>query len=158
LGDIGQMLAAGKIDQAEVRAQVWAGIFPGNYYIEVQRPGGREGAAADEVLVAASADLAARLGLPLVATHPVQFISRDDYKAHEARVCIAEGYVLGDKRRPQRFSPEQHFKTRAEMAEAVRRPARGAGEFGGDRAPLQPQRRTGQEPAAGFPDPERRNH
>jgi DNA polymerase III alpha subunit len=73
--------------------------------------------AADEVLVAASADLAARLGLPLVASHPVQFIGRDDYKAHEARVCIAEGYVLGDKRRPKRFFEEQYFKTRAEMTE-----------------------------------------
>ncbi|MBN8475117.1 DNA polymerase III subunit alpha [Sulfuritalea sp.] len=117
LGDIGQMLAAGKLDQADVRAQAWAQLFPGSYYVEVQRPAGRDGAAADEVLVAASADLAARLGLPLVATHPVQFLQRDDHKAHEARVCIAEGYVLGDKRRPQRFSPEQYFKTRAEMTE-----------------------------------------
>jgi DNA polymerase-3 subunit alpha len=115
LGDIGQMLAAGKVDQAEVRAQVWAGIFPGSYYVEVQRPSGSKDVAAAEVLVAASADLAARLGLPLVATHPVQFIARDDFKAHEARVCIAEGYVLGDKRRPQSFSAGQFFKTRAEM-------------------------------------------
>jgi len=117
LGDIGQMLAAGKLEQAEVRAQVWAHLFPGAYYIEVQRPGGRDGPAAGEVLVAASADLAARLGLPLVATHPVQFLQPDDYKAHEARVCIADGYVLGDTRRPKRYSPEQYFKTRAEMAE-----------------------------------------
>jgi hypothetical protein len=91
--------------------------FPASYYIEVQRPSGADGAAAAEVLVAASADLAARLGLPLVATHPVQFLQRDDYKAHEARVCIADGYVLGDNRRPKRFSPEQYFKTTAEMVE-----------------------------------------
>jgi DNA polymerase-3 subunit alpha len=117
LGDIGQLLAAGKLDQADVRAQAWAQLFPGAYYIEVQRPGGRDGAAANEVLVAASVDLAARLGLPLVATHPVQFLQRDDYKAHEARVCIADGYVLGDTRRPKRYSPEQYFKTRAEMVE-----------------------------------------
>jgi len=117
LGDIGQMLAAGKLDQADVRAQAWAQLFPGAYYVEVQRPGGRDGAAANEVLVAASVDLAARLGLPLVATHPVQFLRRDDYKAHEARVCIADGYVLGDTRRPRRYSPEQYFKTQDEMAE-----------------------------------------
>ncbi|OHC66288.1 MAG: DNA polymerase III subunit alpha [Rhodocyclales bacterium GWA2_65_19] len=115
LGDLGQLLAAGKLDQAEVRAQVWAGLFPGAYYIEVQRPGGKDGGAASEVLVAASADLAARLGLPLVATHPVQFLQRDDFKAHEARVCIAEGYVLGDARRPKRYSAEQYFKTQDEM-------------------------------------------
>jgi DNA polymerase-3 subunit alpha len=101
-----------------VRAQAWARLFPGAYYIEVQRPGGRNGPAADEVLVAASADLAARLGLPLVATHPVQFLRSDDHKAHEARVCIAEGYVLGDKRRPQRFSARSSTsRPSAEMAE-----------------------------------------
>jgi DNA polymerase-3 subunit alpha len=157
LGDIAQMLAAGKLDQAEVRAQAWARICsPAPITSKCSVRAAANGAAADEVLVAASADLAARLGLPLVATHPVQFISRDDYKAHEARVCIAEGYVLGDKRRPQRFSPEQYFKTRAEMAELFADLPEALAEFGGDRAPLQPQRRTGQEPPAGFPDPERR--
>jgi DNA polymerase-3 subunit alpha len=116
LGDIGQLLGAGKLDQADVRAQAWAQLFPGGYYIEVQRPAGRD-AAASEVLVAASVDLAARLGLPLVATHPVQFLRRDDARAHEARVCIADGYVLGDNRRPKRYSEEQYFKTQDEMAE-----------------------------------------
>jgi DNA polymerase-3 subunit alpha len=57
-----------------------------------------------------------QLALPVVATHPVQFLSADDYKAHEARVCIAEGYVLNDKRRARAFTPQQYFKTQAEMA------------------------------------------
>ena len=52
----------------------------------------------------------------MVATHPVQFLSEDDYKAHEARVCIAEGYVLNDKRRVRAFTAQQYFKTQAEMA------------------------------------------
>ena len=60
---------------------------------------------------------AAELGLPVVATHPVQFISADDFKAHEARVCIAEGYVLNDKRRAKAYTAQQYFKTQAEMAE-----------------------------------------
>jgi DNA polymerase-3 subunit alpha len=123
LGDIGQLLAAGKLDQADVRAQAWARLFPGAYYIEVQRPGGRDGAAADEVLVAASADLAARLGLPLVATHPVQFLDRDDFKAHEARVCIAEGYMLSRQATAAAFSNEQYFKTQRGDGGTVRRPA-----------------------------------
>jgi DNA polymerase-3 subunit alpha len=56
-------------------------------------------------------------GLPVVATHPVEFLSRDDFTAHEARVCIAEGYVLADRRRPKTFTEEDYFKTQAEMAE-----------------------------------------
>ena len=54
--------------------------------------------------------------LPVVATHPVQFVAPGDFKAHEARVCISQGYVLGDQRRPKNFTPEQYFKTQDEMA------------------------------------------
>jgi DNA polymerase-3 subunit alpha len=45
----------------------------------------------------------------------VQFIETEDFKAHEARVCIAEGYVLADTRRPKSFTEDQYFKTQAEM-------------------------------------------
>src|SRR5262249_29762924 len=44
-------------------------------------------------------------------------LERDDFKAHEARMCISQGYVLGDQRRPKLFTPEQFFKTQAEMAQ-----------------------------------------
>ena len=60
--------------------------------------------------------LAARLKLPVVATHPVQFLVPEEFKAHEARVCISQGYVLADQRRPKLFTSEQYFKTQAEMA------------------------------------------
>src|SRR5690606_22272374 len=53
-----------------------------------------------------------------VATHPVQFIGRDEFRAHEARVCIAEGEILANPRRVRRFTEEQYFKSQAEMAEA----------------------------------------
>jgi DNA polymerase-3 subunit alpha len=57
------------------------------------------------------------MGLPVVATHPVQFLRADDFEAHEARVCIAEGETLANPRRVKRFTVEQHFKTAAEMRE-----------------------------------------
>ena len=88
-------------------------LFPGRYYLEVQRAG----APNTEKLVGGTLALAARLKLPVVATHPVQFLARDDFKAHEARVCISQGYVLGDQRRPKLFTPEQYFKTQDEMAQ-----------------------------------------
>jgi DNA polymerase-3 subunit alpha len=53
--------------------------------------------------------------LPVVATHPVQFLASDDFEAHEARVCIAEGETLANPKRVKRFTPEQHFKTQAQM-------------------------------------------
>ncbi len=113
LGDVGQALINGNFDLAGERAKAWEAIFPGAFYLELQRYGQPQ----QEAIVQQTADLAGELGLPVVATHPIQFMNRDDFRAHEARVCIAEGYVLGDKRRPKRFTEQQYFKTQAEMAE-----------------------------------------
>jgi len=66
--------------------------------------------------VSRSVALASKLGLPVVATHPVQFLAPEDFRAHEARVCIATGHILGDQRRPRRFTAEQYFKRQEEMA------------------------------------------
>ena len=115
-GDVAESLQLGNIEQAANRARVWEGLFPGAFYLELQRVHPR-GQPQQEALIDATVDLAEELGLPLVATHPVQFLERDDFKAHEARVCIAEGYMLGDRRRPRLYTEEQYFKSPAEMAE-----------------------------------------
>ncbi|HVJ24362.1 MAG TPA: DNA polymerase III subunit alpha, partial [Burkholderiales bacterium] len=111
-GDVGQALMADHAEAAERLAQGWASAFPGRYYLELQRAGHPHA----EALVARTVGLASRLGLPVVATHPVQFLDAGDFQAHEARVCIATGHVLGDQRRPKRFTPEQYFKRQDEMA------------------------------------------
>ncbi len=113
LGDVGEALLNGNFDLAGERAKAWEAIFPGAFYLEVQRYGQPQ----QEAVVQQTADLAGETGLPLVATHPIQFMKPDDFQAHEARVCIAEGYVLGDTRRPKIYTPEQYFKTQDEMAE-----------------------------------------
>ncbi|MGA9395449.1 MAG: DNA polymerase III subunit alpha, partial [Azonexus sp.] len=113
LGDVGEALINGNFDLAGERARAWETIFPGAFYLEVQRYGQPQ----QEAVVQQTADLAGELGLPLVATHPIQFMDADDFQAHEARVCIAEGYVLGDSRRPKTYTAEQYFKTQAEMGE-----------------------------------------
>jgi DNA polymerase-3 subunit alpha len=110
-GEVGQALAQGNASAATDAAAALSKAFPGRFYLEVQRAGHAD----DEALTAASLSLGARLGLPVVATHPVQFATRDEFRAHEARVCIAEGHVLADPRRPKRFTPEQYFKSQAEM-------------------------------------------
>ncbi|HWM44736.1 MAG TPA: DNA polymerase III subunit alpha, partial [Burkholderiales bacterium] len=111
-GDVGQALLSDHGEAAERLAQGWAELFPGRYYIELQRAGQPHA----EALLARSVALASRLGLPVVATHPVQFLDAADFRAHEARVCIATGHILGDQRRPRRFTPEQYFKRQDEMA------------------------------------------
>jgi len=112
-GDVGQMLEAGKVVEASVLAANWAKAFPGRYYIELQRTG-HDG---DEIYVQAAMRLAGSLRLPVVATHPVQFLDRSDFRAHEARVCIAEGEQLGNAKRVRRFTDEQYLLSSTEMAE-----------------------------------------
>ena len=121
LGDVGQALAVGNEQQARRLAHEWGELFPQRYYIELQRPGAgatTTGAASVpvETCVQRAVQLANMLRLPVVATHPVQFVRQEDFRAHEARVCIAEGYTLSDSRRPRRFTPEQYFKSQAQMA------------------------------------------
>ena len=110
-GPVGQALVRGDGAGAERLALRLSALFPQRCYIELQRAGRPD----DELHVVAAVQLAARLGLPVVATHPVQFALPEDYEAHEARVCIAEGEILGNPRRVRRFTREQYFKTSAQM-------------------------------------------
>ena len=114
-GDVGQAILQGRMDEAALRAQAWQALFGDAYYLEVQRYG--SGQHDEEMLVTQTALLSLDLDIPVVATHPVQFIARDDFRAHDARVCIATGYTLADKRRPRTFTEQQYFQTRADMAE-----------------------------------------
>ncbi|WP_348684086.1 DNA polymerase III subunit alpha [Acidovorax soli] len=110
-GAVGQALMKGDDAGAARLALRLAGIFPHRFYVELQRAGRAD----DEAHVVAAVQLAARLHLPVVATHPVQFATADDYEAHEARVCIAEGEILGNQRRVRKFTREQYFKSSAQM-------------------------------------------
>ena len=111
-GDIGQALASDNLEAAAKLAKEWSALFPERFYLEVQRAGMPQ----TETLVARTVELATKTKLPVVATHPVQFMKPDDFKAHEARVCISQGYVLGDQRRPKQYTQDQYFKTQDEMA------------------------------------------
>ena len=110
-GPVGQALIQGDEKRALDAALQLGGIFVHRFYLELQRAGRPD----DDAHVTAAVQLAARMGLPVVATHPVQFNGPDDYEAHEARVCIAEGEILGNQRRVRKFTREQYFKSAAQM-------------------------------------------
>ncbi|NBX13891.1 MAG: DNA polymerase III subunit alpha [Betaproteobacteria bacterium] len=112
-GPIGQALVQGDEARAAEIALQLASIFPHRFYLELQRAGRAE----DQAQVQGAVKLAARLSLPVVATHPIQFLTQDDYEAHEARVCISEGEILGNQRRVRKFTRDQYFKSAQEMCE-----------------------------------------
>ncbi|MEY3180026.1 MAG: hypothetical protein RL614_498, partial [Pseudomonadota bacterium] len=112
-GDVGVALLNGEEAKAREWATHWQTVFGGRYFVELQR----FGHAQDEAHIQLACQLASDLKIPVVATHPIQFMKPEDYTAHEARVCIAEGELLGDPRRPKRFTEEQYFLTQEQMYE-----------------------------------------
>jgi DNA polymerase-3 subunit alpha len=125
LGDVGQALLVDNTPLARSLAIAWHRLFPNRFYVELQRlgPGAMTTGAATvpvELYVQRALDLASELELPPAATHPIQFLKPEDFRAHEARVCIAEGHILSDQRRPKHFSRDQYFKSQAEMVELFR--------------------------------------
>jgi len=110
-GDVGQALDAGNLPAARECALAWAHLFPDAYYIELTRAG-FDG---DETYTRAAMLLASQTDLPVVATHPVQFLEADGFEAHEARVCISEGEILADPRRARRFTKEQYLLSSQDM-------------------------------------------
>lgn len=110
-GGLGMALLNGDKARAKDWAERLAAIFPNRFYIELQRAG----LPGQEALVQASVPLAAELRLPVVATHPIQFLGEEDFEAHEARVCIADGETLANPKRVKRFNDGQYFRPQADM-------------------------------------------
>jgi len=112
-GDIGQALLHQHPNRARQLAEGWLRDFPDRFYFELQRTGREEEALYEQRAV----HLASLLDCPVVASNDVRFMHREDFRAHEARVCIHDGRLLSDRRREQRYSEEQYLKGPEEMRE-----------------------------------------
>jgi len=112
-GDVGRALVRGNDEEAARCLARWQALCGDRFYLEVQRTG-RSG---EQAYSEAALDLARERGVAAVATNDVRFLTRAEFEAHEARVCIHDGALLADPSRPRRYSEEQYLKTPAEMAE-----------------------------------------
>jgi len=110
-GDVGQALLAKNPVVAELRLSFWQKLFPQRYYLELQRTGRPE----EETYLHAAVQLALTHQIPVVATNDVRFLARADFTAHEARVCIHNGYTLEDAKRPRQYSAQQYLRDAREM-------------------------------------------
>ena len=110
-GEIAQLCLAGKKAEALALAKKMKAAFGDRFYLELQRAG----RPSDEAVVRYHLSIAAECDIPVVATHPIQFLEPEDFDAHDIRVCIARGEVLADKGRAKLYSPEQYFKSPEEM-------------------------------------------
>lgn len=111
--DVGKMLNSSNPQKAEPLLEEWIEKFGNRVYLALTRTDRPD----EENFIAGAIKLAQKYNIGVVAHNDVHFIAPTDFEAHEARVCIADGYVLGDSRRPRYYSSEQYFKTAEEMTE-----------------------------------------
>ena len=109
-GPLDAAIAGGQSAQALARCEHLQRLFGDRLYIELQRHGMPAERAAEPGLI----ELAYTRGIPLLASNEPFFATREDYEAHDALMCIAEGRLVADGDRRQ-LTPEHRFKTRAEM-------------------------------------------
>ncbi len=107
----GRLAVEGRLDHARDALASLRDCFDDDLYVELTRCGRPNEAQAVSGLL----ELARRLDLPAIASNDVRFLERDDFEAHEARVCIAQGRVLADPRRPRDYTEEQCFKSPDDM-------------------------------------------
>lgn len=112
-GDVGKAIISRNNRLAEDYLRFWHENFPNNYYIELQRTGNQ----GEDLYTHHALQLATKFSVPVAASNNVRFLRREDFDAHEARVCIQTGRFLHDPRRPQMYSEWQYLRSSEEMSE-----------------------------------------
>ena len=111
-GPLDVAIAGGQNALALARCEELQRLFGDRLYIELQR----HGMASERTVEPALIELGYGRGIALVATNEPFFATREDYEAHDALMCIAEGKLISDGDRRQ-LTAEHRFKSRAEMAQ-----------------------------------------
>ena len=115
-GEVPTALLARQADKAERIAREYLDIFgPERFFIEVQNQGLADQDATNPPLVA----MAERLGVGLVGTNDVHFLTAEDKPSHEVLTAISTGKSLADGG-ALKYSPELYFKDPAAMRAALK--------------------------------------
>ena len=110
-GFIGGAAAAGQKDLAKSRLVQLNTMMAGRVYVELQRHGTPQEAAAEPILL----DLAYDLDIPLAATNDCYFAKPEMASAHEVLLCISQGVTLDEDHR-RRETDQHYLKSASEMA------------------------------------------
>ncbi len=96
-------------------ASIYREIFGDRYYLEVQAIGLPEQRRINSQL----RKIARSLGIKLAATNDCHFLTREDYKSHDALLCIQTGSMVADRKRMRFQSDDFYVKTREEMTQEL---------------------------------------
>lgn len=112
-GEIPQMLLKGDKESARQAICYYRDLFgPENYYLEIQS---HDGYPEQEPVNLALYDLHRELGVPIVATNDLHYVSADDADSHDVLLCVQTGKQRSDEKRLRFHSPEFFLRSPAEM-------------------------------------------
>ncbi|MBE0439806.1 MAG: DNA polymerase III subunit alpha [Gammaproteobacteria bacterium] len=112
-GILGRSLLNNQTAELKSIVEHWKTLFPNRFYLELIRTGRED----EERYIDGALAVAVEHDLPVVATNDVRFLTPDQFEAHEAKVCINEGRLLDDPRRPRNYSEQQYLRSPEEMVE-----------------------------------------
>lgn len=110
-GDVGLALINNDRKALNEALDFWQQHFPNRYYVEISRTGKPN----EADYLAKGLKLAEKQNLPVVATNNVRFLNRNDFEAHEARVCIQAGTILADPARARHYTEQQYLRSTEDM-------------------------------------------
>ncbi len=110
-GEVSHSLRTGNRKRAVEAARFYSDLLGEDFFIEIMRNGAEGQDENNAALVA----LARELGLPVIATNDVHYLSTDDFLAHEARICISTGRTLEDEDRLRTAANEFWLKPPTDM-------------------------------------------
>jgi DNA-directed DNA polymerase III PolC len=126
-GEFNQFIAREKIPEAEKTAKWFRKVFGENYYIEIQN----NGIALQDQCTPVAADIAEKLGVPLVATADAHYLCAEDALAHDVLFCIStrrkhdpRKRLYPEERMPNPYyvrSPEDMYRLFPDYPDAVER-------------------------------------
>lgn len=117
-GEIPDLILNRGEEQAEEAFAWWLETFADDFYVSLQRHGLEEEERVNEVLLR----FARKYGVKVVAANDVFYVDQEDWKAHDALLCIDDGVPLSTpvgRGRGYRFgfpNHEYYYKTGQEMA------------------------------------------
>ena len=109
-GPLGRLLDGGQHAAAAELARRLAGMFPGRFYVELQRHGLEIEDRIEPGLLA----LAEAGDLPLVATNDAYYAEPGLHQAHDALLCIDQGVPVSEENR-RRLTENHYFRSADEM-------------------------------------------
>ncbi len=111
-GGIPRRLLAGDYEGAKELALYLKDVFKDDFYIEVQDHGLEE----EKRILPLLVKLANEIGVEIVATNDVHYLSKDDAQLQDVLMCIQMKKQLDDPKRMKFATDEFYFKTGDEMA------------------------------------------